>query len=357
MSNNLKSDKARRILSVCLAVLFALTLPLATFVGVFTLSFGDTERLAQELVDDKYLLAAEEIAKDALIDIAILYNVEEQVFFDVIASERETMRACAQSGLKSLIDSFVTGEEYSPAVFEQTAFEEAIRTHLQEQYGSEEEIVIREEAILELSQDCAAIVTSACAPIGQGMVGSLAAGARGIVPQRLWQLLPTLSVGLCVLCVLFLVAAILVAPKKRRMVTVLPAVFCGATLLFVPAFFFLAQMDLSALAVSEGVMRLMIEGIFWRLVGPVRICAVVFFGLGVIALAVSTVLYAVRGHKDTPEAITEADEPSEDEPKPEQEKATPEDEPKPDPAAQEDPLSPAQEKEQQERETEKEHTL
>ncbi|MBQ2730636.1 MAG: hypothetical protein IJF24_01280, partial [Clostridia bacterium] len=63
-------------------------------------------------------------------------------------------------------------------------------------------------------------------------------------------------------------------------------------LYFVPAFFLLLKFDVTALALSEGVLLNVIRGGFLRFATPIRVSSLVLFVLAVVLLFVCAVLYA-----------------------------------------------------------------
>lgn len=291
---NRKKTLLRTVLSYFCAVLLALALPLCVLVGVLGARFSDTQALSEALVDEEYLAKAEQSALGGLSDVALLYGVEESVLTEVLPSYRGELREQAVQSTKSLFDFFIYGSEYRLAEISPELFEKAVADYARELVATQEDAAVRDGAVEEISADCAGVLSSAASPIGNGMFLSVLKAFGGVIPARLVENLQPLFFALLCLCLLLIVSVWFLQERGRRFFFASGALFCAATLLFVPSFFLLSGINAADLALAEGVLSHLVQGAFSRFLLPLRIGSAVLFGTSTLLLAASIVLCLKR---------------------------------------------------------------
>ncbi len=298
---------SRRVCLVLFSLLFVLSIPLVSVFSVFALGISDTDLLAERLVSESYVDAAYGAASEAFIDTALVYGVDAEVLKTALKNERAAMRACAISGTRSLLDSLKGSVEYTPAVFDSFVFETALNDYFEVLLEENPSLAVREGAIKEIASDCAQITSTACAPIGTGLFASLAGAVHGKLSGVVGSFLIP-AVVFCILCVLlFGVAVFFLAEKGKRTFTLFSSLFCGSTLLFVPAFFLFSSVHLTDLALARGVLYFLIENLLGVFVAPIRVFATVLFSCSVLGLLVLLLLFLRRGLSKQPPCSDETE--------------------------------------------------
>ncbi len=295
----------RRVFSVLFAVILALFLPVCALLGVFTFRFADVNALAKSIVNEAYLSSAEKTAEDGLKEIALIYGVEEAVLTDALPLCREELREAAVSSVASFFDSLFSGSAYCRAEVSAEAMHTALSAYVAELRASEK-VEIRDDAVEEIVSDCNKVLSSAAAPVGDGLLQTLLEKVGAVVPSGLSKTLAGAFWILAVCLVGLSVAIWFLQEKKYRLFGLFAALFCGATLYFVPAFFLFSDFSFSALPLAEGVLFSLVSSVFEGLMFSLRVSSAVLFSFSVIGLVLSVVLL-VKAPK-TDEAAAECSE-------------------------------------------------
>ena len=281
----------RRIGAVFFAVLFALLFPVCGVLCTLFCGFSDVKALSESLVDEAYLESAKAHAAESLEDVALLYGMESDQLTAVLDENEEQLRTLAVLSVQSLLESVIGLSEFQEATFDASAFRAVLNDYAKD-LSDEGELIVQDSAIEELSADLSAIVSESLSPVGGGLFREAAERLYGVVPTRLYENLGLLS-GISLFAeAIFLLFVVLLSQCGTRIRRAVSAFFCAATLYFVPAFFLLLKFDVTALALSEGVLLNVIRGGFLRFATPIRVSSLVLFVLAVVLLFVCAVLYA-----------------------------------------------------------------
>ncbi|MBP3685971.1 MAG: hypothetical protein J6J21_02965 [Clostridia bacterium] len=281
----------RRIGAVFFAVLFALLFPVCGVLCTLFCGFSDVKALSESLVDEAYLESAKAHAAESLEDVALLYGMESDQLTAVLDENEEQLRTLAVLSVQSLLESVIGLSEFQEATFDASAFRAVLNDYAKD-LSDEGELIVQDSAIEELSADLSAIVSESLSPVGGGLFREAAERLYGVVPTRLYENLGLLS-GISLFAeAIFLLFVVLLSQRGTRIRRAVSAFFCAATLYFVPAFFLLLKFDVTALALSEGVLLNVIRGGFLRFATPIRVSSLVLFVLAVVLLFVCAVLYA-----------------------------------------------------------------
>lgn len=281
----------RRIGAVFFAVLFALLFPVCGVLCTLFCGFSDVKALSESLVDEAYLESAKAHVAESFEDVALLYGMETDQLTAVLDENEEQLRTLAVLSVQSLLESVIGLSEFQEATFDASAFRAVLNDYAKD-LSDEGELIVQDSAIEELSADLSAIVSESLSPVGGGLFREAAERLYGVVPTRLYENLGLLS-GISLFAeAIFLLFVVLLSPCGTRIRRAVSAFFCAATLYFVPAFFLLLKFDVTALALSEGVLLNVIRGGFLRFATPIRVSSLVLFVLAVVLLFVCAVLYA-----------------------------------------------------------------
>ena len=297
----------RRVGVVFFAVLFALLLPVCGVLCVLNCGFSSFSTLAESLVDESYLSAAEGRIRESFEDVALLYGVESELLTSVLDESRDELRVLAVSNVRGLLDSVVGKGAFVEAEFDPERFRAALRDHA-EGLAEEQGMEVQEEAVDQLSLELSAIVSEALSPVGGGLFREAAERLQGLFPTRLYENLGLLSLGFLFVLIVCLAAVFLLSPRTARLRAASATLFCGATLYFVPTYFLLSRLDVSALVLTDGVLFQVIRGVYLRFVTPLRISSLVLFVLATVLLFVIALLFARAFERAEKEPTQEASE-------------------------------------------------
>ena len=304
MCDKRAAEILRRIGAVFFAVLFALLFPVCGVLCTLFCGFSDVKALSESLVDEAYLESAKAHVAESFEDVALLYGMETDQLTAVLDENEEQLRTLAVLSVQSLLESVIGLSEFQEATFDASAFRAVLNDYAKD-LSDEGELIVQDSAIEELSADLSAIVSESLSPVGGGLFREAAERLYGVVPTRLYENLGLLS-GISLFAeAIFLLLVVLLSQCGTRIRRAVSAFFCAATLYFVPAFFLLLKFDVTALALSEGVLLNVIRGGFLRFATPIRVSSLVLFVLAVVLLFVCAVLYA-RGAGELHESNEES---------------------------------------------------
>ena len=301
----------RRVGVVAFAVLFALLLPVCAVFCVLNGGFSSLSALAEDLVDQAYLISAEERIRESFEDISLLYGIESERLTVVLDENREVFCEIAVADVQSLLSSAVGLGSFEETKFDAAPFRAVLEDYA-EDLAKEQGMEVQQEAIEELSTELSTIVSESLSPVGGGLFREAAERLQGIIPTRLFENLGLFSVVFLLAEAVLLGLVFWLSRRAARLSAVSASLFCGATLCFVPTFFLLPRLDVSSLVLTDGVLIRVIRGLFLRFSEPLRVSSIVLLILATVLLLVSAVLNARTEDPDQTDGGSTPDVPAED---------------------------------------------
>ncbi len=281
------------------AVLLTLSFVFSAFFCVLNHFLSSREDLVAAIVDEAYVEQALLTAKEAMADQSLYYGIPEEVFISALDS-KEIARVGTLS-VESFWASILEKSEYVYAAYDASLFEAA----LDEYFALHPDKTIRAEELDAIVQESASLVSSAAAPVSNGVYRRLVQPVAARLPQG-WPDLLRAAFWIClVVTLVLLVLLFFLSGRLNGLLWPCGALFCGATLLFVPSFFLFSSVELSDLALSRGVLMFLVSTTAQTLGAAYRLSATLVFVFGTLTLLFAVFFTAHRSLK-APVVVSES---------------------------------------------------
>lgn len=252
-------------------------------------AFLDEAIYTDQIVTDEYVDEIENILIERLEADSLFYDIP--IDYILAGLDRAELESISAEYVRALIQSFKSGAQIPKAEYDAAYFENEIKRYLADNpdIGSfyEEETVIEIAGELKLTVDHA--LNSF---IDIGVIESIVRSAYSnkYIAFAANNFYSFVGVGVLLAAILFILNG-----KKILwgIYSALGSVWCGAVLLFVPAYIIKSNNFLANTILEKGPFKLLLNGIYELLIGRLMSFSTILFIVSSVALLVSIILLAI----------------------------------------------------------------